>query len=119
MILAGMFAGVAWVVFWDYLLRAHNIPFLHRKREDRDRRRERLKQLGKLKYFVLFGVLGYGFAFALAMTVANGIRHAFSWTSELLELPFLAVLFGLIYFFQHWDEIRGPVPFPPNYQPPK
>jgi hypothetical protein len=115
-ILAGIAVGLAWLVLWDRLLLGRGVHLLQRKAEDRARRRERLKQMGKLRYVLLFGVLGYGFAFGLALTVADYIgRNAFGWTRELSRLVFLALVFGLFQGFRNWGEFRDSVPFPPNY----
>jgi len=117
-ILAGIAVGVAWLFLSDYLLRARGVPLLQRKADDRARRRERLKEMGKLRYVLQCGVLGYGFAFGLAVTVADYIgRNAFGWTRELSKLVFLAVVFGLFQGFRNWDKLRDPVSFPPNYPP--
>jgi hypothetical protein len=117
-IVAGIAVGLAWLVLWEGLVLAPGVPFLIRKAEDRARRRERLKQMGKLRFVLLFGVLGYGFAFALALTIADYIgRNSFDWTRELSKMVFLSVVFGLISGFRNWSEFRDPVPFPPNYPP--
>ena len=119
-IVAGIALGLAWLALWNYLLRALSMPLLSRKGEDRAVRQEHLKRMGKLKCILLYGVLGFGFAFGLAMTVADYIgSDSFHWIFELLKLVFLAVAFGLFQGMQTWDDVRGPVPFPPNYPPQK
>ena len=117
-ILVGIAVGLAWLVLWDRLLLGGGVHLLQGKAEDRARRRERLKEMGNLRYVLVFGVLGYGFAFGLALTVADYIgRNALGWTGELSKFVFLAVGVGLFHGFRTWGEIRDPVPFPPNYPP--
>jgi hypothetical protein len=119
-ILAGVAVGIGWLVLLDYFLRRHGVPFFPRKAEDGAGRRERLKQMGRMKYVLVCGVLGYGFAFALALTLADyDSRNVFGWTREVSKLVFLSVVFGLFQGFRSWGEIRDPVPFPPNYPPQK
>ena len=119
-ILAGIAVGLVWFLLWDYLLRVFGIPMSPRKAEDLTGRRERLKQIGKFRYVLLCGVLGFGFAFGLAMTTADYIwRDSFNWNYELSKLVFLSLFFGLFQGMRNWGEFREPVPFPPNYPPQK
>jgi hypothetical protein len=95
-------------------------PF-RRKIEDRASRRQRLKRLGKLRYILTFGVLGPGFAFGLAMITMDFLSNrSRGWVSESIKFAFCAVFFGLFQGFGSWrNELRDPVPFPPDYPPVK
>jgi len=117
-IVVGIAVGLAWLVLWGYFLGALGFPLLRRKGEDQNCRRERLKRMGKTRYVLLFGVLGSGLAFGLAMTVADyAWRDPLQWFYELSKLVFLSVVFGLFQGLRNWSEFRDPVPFPPEYPP--
>ena len=120
-IVAGIAVGLAWLSIWALSLRAFGIAVLSRQTEDRVRRRERIKQMGKLWYILIFGVVGYGLAFGLAITAAGFLDHdSHRWGFAIGKLVFLSVLFGCFHGVRTWnDAFRGPVPFPPNYGPPK
>jgi hypothetical protein len=69
-IIAGIAVGFAWLVIWGWVLRAFGIDFFPRRiaffprqTKDRDGRRERIKQMGQMRYVLIFGVLGSGLAF--------------------------------------------------------
>ena len=120
--IAGIAVGLAWLAIWAYVLHAFGLallPLLQRNAEDRARRRERIKQMGKLRYIMIFGVLGSGLAFGLAMTTMDFLSHdPHSWISEIGKLAFLAAIFGWVQGAWTWSEkFREPVPFPPNYPP--
>jgi hypothetical protein len=117
-IIAGIAVGLAWLLLWGFVLRVLGIPLLQRNAQDRASRRERIKQLGKLRYMLLSGVLGFGLAFGFAITVADFIwRDSFKWGYELPKLAFLSIVFGLFQGVRNWSEFRDPIPFPPNYPP--
>ena len=120
-ILAGIAVAFAWLLLWGLVLRGLGIPLLQRNTKDRATRRERIKQLGKLRYILLFAVLGYGLGLGLGITVADWRwRDSFSWPYELPKLAFLSIVFGLFHGVRSWSEaFRDPVPFPPDYPPPK
>ena len=120
-IVAGIAVGLVWLAIWAFSLRAFGIAAFSRQAEDRVRRRERIKQMGKLWYIVSFGLVGYGLAFGLAITVAGFLdhdSHGFGFTIGKLLL--LSVIFGCFHGVRTWGEaFRDPVPFPPVYPPPK
>jgi hypothetical protein len=77
-VVAGIAVGFAWLVIWALVLRAfgiaffpRRIAFFRRQAKDRDGRWERIKQLGQLRYVLIFGVLGYGLFLGLAITTAD------------------------------------------------
>ena len=120
-IVAGIAVGLAWPAIWALSLRVFGIAAFSRQAEDRVRRRERLKQMGKLWYILIFGVVGYGLAFGLALTAAGFLDHGSHGLGfSIGKLAFLSVLFGCFHGVRTWSEaFRDPVPFPPVYQPPK
>jgi hypothetical protein len=66
--------GLAWMAIWAYCLHLFGFAFsavFTRSPEDRASRRERLKQMGKLRYILMFGVLGYGLALGLGITTGD------------------------------------------------
>ena len=113
--------GLAWLAIWASVLHVLGITVFSRKTEDRATRQERKKQLGKLRYILIFGVLGSGLAFGLGITAADVLRHdSHDWVSTIAKLVFLSVLFGWFQGARTWNEaFRNPVPFPPNYPPQK
>jgi len=77
--------------------------------------------MGKLRYILVFGVFGFGLAGGLGITVADLLSLDFrGWTSALGKLAMFAVLLGWFQGARTWSEaFRDPVPFPPDYPPPK
>jgi hypothetical protein len=120
-IVAGIAVGVAWLAIWALSLRSFGITVFSRLAEDRVRRRERIKKMGKLWYILIFGMAGSGLAVGLAITAADllgNISHG--WVSGIGKLAFLSVIFGWLQGARTWSEaFRDPVPFPPNYPQPK
>ena len=120
-IILGIAAAFAWAAIWSYLLHVFGIEALSGQAEDRARRRERIKQMGKLRYILIFGVLGSGLAFGVAITTAELLELQFhGWVFATAKLVLLSVLIGCFQAARTWSEaFRDPVPFPPNYPPPK
>ena len=82
--------------------------------------RERIKQMGKLWYTLIFGVIGYGLAFALAITAAGFLDdYPHRWGFTIGKLVLLSVFAGCFHGVRTWSDFRDPVPFPPIYPPPK
>jgi hypothetical protein len=121
LVIVGIAVALVWAAIWTGLLHVLGVAPVSRKIEDPASTRERLKRLGKLKYIVIFGVLGPGFAFGLAMITIDFAGHrSTSWPSELIKLVLFAVFFGLIQGLWRWQRVlRDPVPFPPVYPPAK
>jgi len=120
-IVAGIAVVAAWLAIWTFLLHSFGISAFPREPENRASRRERIKRMGELRYILVFGVFGFGLAFGLAITVADLLTFDFrGWTSVLGKLAMLTVLFGWLHGARTWSEaFRDPVPFPPEYPPPK
>ena len=120
-IILGIAVGLAWMAIWSCLLHLLGIKTFSRQAEDRARRRERIKQMGKLRYIMIFGVLGYGLAYGVAITVADLLEFPFhGWVFAIAKLVLLSALFGCFYGARTWTEaFSDPVPFPPDYLLPK
>jgi cell division protein FtsW (lipid II flippase) len=119
-IVAGVAVCFAWAAIWNVIvLHAFGIAVLRRQAEDRASRREHMKQMGKLRYILIFGVLGSGIAFGLGLTTADFLDHLWhGWGFGIAKLVFVSVLFGWFNGARTWSE-GFPVPFPPNYPPAK
>jgi hypothetical protein len=77
-IAVGVAVYIAWIALWVLARRAFGIPVLKRTSEEPGARRRRILQMGKLRYILIFGVLGNGFAFGLAIAVATMTAHHFA-----------------------------------------
>ena len=118
---AGIALGLAWIGLWAGLLHLVGLGPIWQTTEVDGNRRERLKRLGQSMYIVIFGVLGPGVAFGVAITSIDFIGHlSRGWAIELTKFVFLALIFGLFQGFATWRRtFRSPVPFPPDYPSPK
>jgi hypothetical protein len=117
-VIVGVAVAFIWLIIWAYVLRMiFRVSLLQRKPEDRESRRERMKELGKLRYILLFGLLGYGFGFALALTTADLLTNrSLGIEVQAGKLLFLTVVFGWFQGARSWSEaFRDPTPFPPRY----
>jgi hypothetical protein len=114
-ILAGVAVAFAWLTVWAFTLRALGVPVFDGKLEDRASKRERMKQIGKLRYVFMFGVLGSGLAFGGAVAAAELLTHgSHDWNSGGGILLLASVLLGWFNGARGWREtFRDPVPFPP------
>jgi len=77
--------------------------------------------MGKLRYVLIFGILGTGLGFGLAMVVANniGMQHFSGWRAA-IQLAFWMIFYGSWHGVATWNRsFRGEVPFPPHYPPQK
>jgi uncharacterized membrane protein len=120
-VMAGIAAGIVWLAIWAGFLQVFGIAPGLRNVEDSVSKRERLNRLGKLKYILIFGVLGYGLAFGLAMITVDLVSYrSQGWASELTKLLLFTVCIGLFQGLWGWHRaFRDPVPFPPDYPPAK
>ncbi|MGH9493801.1 MAG: hypothetical protein ACRD3B_02290 [Candidatus Sulfotelmatobacter sp.] len=123
-IIVGVAVALAWMAVWAYGLHLFGIAFtavFMRRPEDRARRRERIKRMGKLRYILMFGVLGFGLAMGLATTTGDLLaREPHGWFAMVEKFVLSSVLGGWFFGAWTWSEnFRDPVPFPPNYPPRK
>src|SRR4030095_3805524 len=115
----GIAVGLAWLALWTISLRAFGTPALERSPEKRAARKERVLAMGKLRYVLIFGMLGYGLSSGLSIVVASGTLHSSAWraTTQLLTWT---IGFGSLRGVAMWNEsYRGKVPFPPHHPPQK
>ena len=107
--------AVGWFVLWAIALRAFDIPFFPSSPEERAMRRERIVRMGKVRFILIFGMLGFGLAMGLGLAVADRITGgSVSW----LKLVLMIVLGGWWYGARTWNEsYRGEIPFPPAFPP--
>jgi hypothetical protein len=99
-IVDGMAVALAWIAIWTLSLRVFGIAAFGRKAEDRVGRRERIKRMGKLRYILIFGMLGFGPAFGLGVTAADFLDHGSQgWIEECGK-------FGVLLFVL-WLVLRG------------
>ncbi len=77
--------------------------------------------MGKLRYILIFGVLGFGVAIGLAITTADLLaQESHGWIAVVEKFVVISVLVGFFQGAWTWsDNFRDPVPFPPNYPPPR
>jgi MFS family permease len=120
-VVVGVAAALAWMGLGAIVLRAFGIPALPRTPEERATRKQRISQMGKLRYTLIFGVLGYGFAIGLGTFVASTTGSGSQgWRSAAVSSALCGLLCGCFRGISAWNrDIRGPVPFPPRYAPPK
>ena len=123
-IVGGIANSLGWMAIWAYCLHLFGIAFsavFMRQAEDRARRRERIKRMGKLRYILIFGVLGFGVSLGLAITTADRLEQkSHGWMTVGEKFVLFSVLGGWFQGAWTWSEnFRDPVPFPPNYLPPK
>ena len=117
---SGAAVALAWVALWAMALRALGIWATARTPEERAARKERFQRMGKLRYVVLFGVMGQGIGLGLGMAVAMSLKHGFDWASAAVMVGAMALLFGSFQGLRNWNEqFRKEVPFPPIYPPAK
>ena len=120
-IIAGIAVGLAWLAIWILVLRVFGITVFSRQPETRARMRERIQQLEKLEYILMFGVLGFGLACGLAIGVADLLApDSHGWVSAVGKLVLISVMMGWFHGARTWNEGHPkPVPFPPNFRPMK
>ena len=119
---AGVAVALAWLALWGISLYALGYPSLKRGPAERAARKERILAMGKLRYVLIFGVLGSGLGFGLAIVVANmiGAPHFRGWIRVGTQFVLSMVFFGLWNGIARWNQsFRGEVPFPPHYPPQK
>ena len=120
-IILGIAVCFAWHVIWFHSLHVFGIAAFSRRAEDSARRRERIKQMGKVRYVLVFGVLGFGLAFGLGITAADLLeQRSRGWVYAVAKFVLITALAGWLHGARTWnDAFRDPVPFPPNFPAPK
>ncbi len=118
-IVVAVVVAFAWMAIWTVALRAFGIQVLARTPEERALSKQRIVQMGKLRYTLAFGVLGYGFALGLGIAVGDVITHEpADWGRAAAILGAVSLLGGSFHGVRAWNiHYRPPVPFPPHYPP--
>jgi hypothetical protein len=106
---------------WALVLRAFGIPVLMRTPEERAARKQRILQMGKLRYILIFGVLGGGVGLGLGISIAFMTAHiSTNWGDAVVTFAAVSVLCGCFNGMRAWSQLfHTEVPFPPVYPPPK
>jgi hypothetical protein len=103
---------------WTIILRALGIPVFKRGPQARASRKERILQMGKLRYILVFGVLGYAFAFGLGVAIAGIIDNHSIRGRVAVTIVLWSLLGGYFQGVKNWNQLFGKeVPFPPHYPP--
>ena len=112
----GVVVCAAWMALWALVLRAFGIPVLMRSPEERAAKKLRVLQMGKLRYILIFGVLGSGFGSGLGIATAI-IHDSDDWrAAAIFGTAFL--LLGCFNSVRAWNQLfRTEVAFPPVYPP--
>lgn len=85
-IAVGVGVAVGWAAIWTIALRAFDIPFPGNP-EGRASRRERIARMGKRRYILIFGMLGFGLAMGLGTSVAGLVGHnSMDWEGAAIKL---------------------------------
>jgi hypothetical protein len=113
----GLAASVGWLAIWTLALRAFHIAYFARTPEETAARRERIIGMGKRRYILIFGVLGFGLAFGLGIAIAGIVAHeSAGWVGAAIKVVLVSLLGGWWHGARTWNEsFRGEVPFPPPF----
>jgi ABC-type Fe3+ transport system permease subunit len=122
-IAVGVAIAFAWLAIWVVVLRAFGIPVLTRTPEEQAVKKQHILQMGKLRYILIFGVLGNGFALGLGIAIAIAVimKHgSANWGEAATIFGVVSLVTGCINGMRTWSDLfRKEVPFPPLYSPPK
>jgi|SRR5690348_8841963 heme A synthase len=115
-ITVGAAAALGWFVIWTVALRAFDIRVLTRTPEERASRRERILRMGKGRYILIFGLLGFGLAMGLWMAVISLVeQQSPDWVGAAIRLVLWTVIFGWWHGARGWNQsFRAEIPFPPH-----
>lgn len=116
-IVVGVAIAFAWMAVWALGLRAVGVPVLMRTPEERNARKQRILQMGKLRYTLVFGVLGSGFGYGLGISIALMMsRGHYNWGYAATMFGAISVVVGLMNGIRAWNRLfRVETPFPPHY----
>ena len=96
-------AAFVWIALWRVALGAFGFPIMARTPEARASYRRRQLDMGKARYMVVFGILGYGFAFGLSLSVPDMTVHGARWLTAIRFL-FGVLFFGIWMGLRNWNE---------------
>jgi hypothetical protein len=110
-------SALVWMGIWALVLRAFGIPVLMRTPEERTARKQRILHMGKLRYILIFGVLGSGIGLGLGIAMAFMTAHiSANWREAVVTFAAVSVLGGCFNGMKAWSQpFRTEVPFPPIY----
>ena len=116
-IVVGVAVAFAWMAVWALALRAFGVPLLMRTPEERNARKQHIFQMGKLRYILIFGVLGSGFGYGLGISIALMVsRGHYDWGYAAMMFGAISLLVGLMNGVRAWNQLfRVEPPFPPHY----
>ena len=108
---------------WALGLSAVGLPVWMRTPEERNARKQRILQMGKLQYTLIFGVLGsrfgYGLGISIALMVSRG-HYDRGWGFAATMFGAISLVVGLMNGLRGWHQLfRVETPFPPHYPPAK
>ena len=114
----GVAIGFAWLAIWFVVLRAFGVPVLMRTSEEQASRKQYILRLGKLRYILIFGVLGAGFGYGLGISTALMMLHGYDWGLCAMIFGTVALISGCMNGLSSWKAMfRSEAPFPPHYPP--
>ena len=117
-IVVGVAIAFAWMAVWALGLRAVGVPVLMRTPEERNARKQRILQMGKLRYTLVFGVFGSGFGYGLGISIALMVsRGHYNWGYAATMFGAISVVAGLMKWHKEHgtNSFRVETPFPPHY----
>jgi hypothetical protein len=116
-IVVGVAIAFAWMAVWALALHASGIPVLMRTPEDIASRKQRIIKMGKFRYILIFGLLGYGFAFGLGISIALMMsRGRYDWVYGATMFGAISLVGGLMNGIRAWNHLFSvQTPFPPDY----
>lgn len=122
----GVAVAFGWSAIWVAVLRVFAIPVLIRTPEEKAAQKQRIHQMGKLRYILIFGLLGNGLAMGLGIAAAIMMSrhlispHSVDWGEGAVIFAAIALLGGGLHGLRTWNQLfRVEVPFPPVYPPPR
>ena len=109
--------ALVWMAVWALALRAVGIPVSMRTPEERNARKQRIFQMGRLRYILVFGVLGSGFGYGLGISIALMVsRGHYDWGYAAIMFGGISLVVGLMNGVRAWNQLfRVEPPFPPHY----
>lgn len=119
-VVVGVAVGLAWMAIWFAALRVFGVPVLMRTAEERASRKQRILEMGELRYILIFGILGNGFALGLGISIALMMTHSHDSGLAATVFGAVALASGCANGLRTWNGLfRAKVPFPPHYPPSK
>ena len=114
----GASVALGWLLLWTVVLRALGIK-LPGPPLDKEVDRQRALEMGKFRYVMIYGVMGWGFAIGLGLGLGMEYgRHPFHWASFGFLFAVMTLGNGVFRGLSSWSKLfQEPVPFPPPLPP--